>query len=51
MRVDDETLALDDIAEIGPGNSFLIYNHTFKRLKEQARSVDFNLHSAIHGWI
>jgi trimethylamine--corrinoid protein Co-methyltransferase len=32
--VDDETLALDTIAAVGPGGNFLSQKHTFKHMRD-----------------
>ena len=36
FEFDEENLALDVIAEIGPGGSFMIHKHTMKRMKTTA---------------
>jgi trimethylamine--corrinoid protein Co-methyltransferase len=37
IRVDDETLALDILKEVGPGGEFLTHDHTFDHWKEWFR--------------
>ncbi len=37
FRVNDDTLALDVIKEIGPGGHYLIHEHTLKGMKSQSR--------------
>jgi trimethylamine--corrinoid protein Co-methyltransferase len=34
VRIDDETLALDVIDEVGPGGQFMTHNHTLKNWRE-----------------
>jgi len=37
IPVNDETLAIDPIKEIGPGKDFLMHSHTFKHMRTQSR--------------
>ena len=37
IPVNDETLAIDPIKEIGPGKDFLMHEHTFKHMRSQSR--------------
>lgn len=37
IPVNDDTLAIDPIKEIGPGGDYLMHKHTFKYMKEQSR--------------
>ena len=37
FRVNDDTLALDVIKEIGPGGHYLMHEHTLKGMKSQSR--------------
>lgn len=37
VSVDDETLAIDPIKEVGPGRDFLMHGHTFKWMKSQSK--------------
>ena len=37
FRVNDGSLALDVIKEIGPGGHYLMHQHTLKRMKNQSR--------------
>ncbi|MBC2704653.1 MAG: trimethylamine methyltransferase family protein [Desulfobacula sp.] len=37
IPVNDETLAIDTIKEIGPGKDFLMHKHTFKHMREQSK--------------
>ncbi len=36
VPVNDETLAIDPIKEIGPGGDYLMHDHTFKWMKSQS---------------
>ena len=36
VSVNDDTLAIDPIKEIGPGGDYLMHNHTFKYMKSQS---------------
>lgn len=38
IPVNDETLAVDVIKEIGPGKDFLMHQHTFDRMRRQSRA-------------
>ncbi len=37
VPVNDETLAVDPIKEIGPGGDYLMHDHTFKWMKSQSQ--------------
>ena len=37
IPVDDETLAIDPIKEVGPGGDHLMQKHTFKYMRSQSR--------------
>jgi len=37
VPVNDETLAIDPIKEIGPGGDYLMHKHTFKHMKSQSK--------------
>ncbi len=37
IPVNDETLAIDPIKEIGPGGDYLMHEHTFKHMRSQSR--------------
>jgi trimethylamine--corrinoid protein Co-methyltransferase len=37
VPVNDETLAIDPIKEIGPGGDYLMHKHTFKYMKSQSK--------------
>jgi len=37
VPVNDETLAIDPIKEIGPGGDYLMHDHTFKWMKSQSQ--------------
>jgi trimethylamine--corrinoid protein Co-methyltransferase len=39
FEVDDDSLALDVIKEIGPGGHFLMHEHTFDRMRDQSRTM------------
>jgi trimethylamine--corrinoid protein Co-methyltransferase len=45
IRVDNETMALDLIHEIGPGGTFLTHRHTFERVRTQSATRLFDRHS------
>ena len=36
IPVNDDTLAIDPIKEIGPGGDFLMHKHTFKHMRSQS---------------
>lgn len=36
IPVNDETLAIDPIKEVGPGGDFLMHSHTFKHMRSQS---------------
>ena len=36
MPVNDDTLAIDSIKEIGPGGDYLMHSHTFKYMRSQS---------------
>lgn len=36
VPVNDETLAIDPIKEIGPGGDYLMHKHTFKHMRSQS---------------
>jgi trimethylamine--corrinoid protein Co-methyltransferase len=42
VRVDNETMALDLIHEVGPGGTFLTHRHTFERVRTQSVSRLFD---------
>ncbi len=42
VRVDNETMALDLIHEIGPGGTFLTHRHTFERTRTQSTAQMFD---------
>jgi trimethylamine---corrinoid protein Co-methyltransferase len=42
IEVNRETLAVDVIAEIGPGGHFMMHDHTYAHLREQFRPTVFN---------
>jgi len=49
VRVDDETLALDVVKEVGPGGNFLAHEHTVRNLREELwfpRLIDRDKYSA-----
>jgi len=50
IRVDDENLALDVIAEVGPGQDFLMHEHTFERMRSQSKTEIFDRRSR-EAWI
>ena len=50
IRVDDENLALDVIAEVGPGQDFLMHEHTFERMRSQSKTEIFDRKSR-DAWI
>jgi len=37
IPVNDETLAIDPIKEIGPGGGYLMHKHTFKHMRSQSK--------------
>lgn len=37
VPVNDDTLAIDPIKEIGPGGDFLMHKHTFKNMRSQSK--------------
>ncbi len=37
VPVNDETLAIDPIKEIGPGGDYLMHKHTFKHMRDQSQ--------------
>jgi trimethylamine---corrinoid protein Co-methyltransferase len=37
VPVNDETLAIDPIKEIGPGGDYLMHKHTFKHMRSQSQ--------------
>ena len=37
IPVNDETLAIDPIKEIGPGRDYLMHEHTFKHMRSQSQ--------------
>jgi len=37
IPVNDDTLAIDPIKEIGPGGNYLMHKHTFKYMKSQSK--------------
>ena len=37
IPVNDDTLAVDVIKEIGPGQDFLMHQHTFDRMRDQSK--------------
>ncbi|MCP4719234.1 MAG: hypothetical protein GY860_07230 [Desulfobacteraceae bacterium] len=37
IPVNDETLAIDPIKEIGPGGDYLMHKHTFKHMRSQSK--------------
>ncbi|MBT4876284.1 MAG: hypothetical protein HON48_13890 [Desulfobacula sp.] len=37
VPVNDETLAIDPIKEVGPGGDFLMHEHTFKHMRSQSK--------------
>lgn len=45
VRVDNESLALDLIDEIGPGGTFLTHHHTFERVRTQSQAILFDRRS------
>ena len=50
IRVDDENLALDVIAEVGPGRDFLLHEHTFEGMRRQSTTEIFDRRSK-EAWI
>ena len=38
IPVNDETLAIDPIKEIGPGGDYLMHKHTFKHMRSQSKT-------------
>jgi trimethylamine--corrinoid protein Co-methyltransferase len=38
IPVNDETLAIDSIKEIGPGGDYLMHKHTFKHMRSQSKA-------------
>jgi trimethylamine--corrinoid protein Co-methyltransferase len=45
VRVDNESIALDLIHEVGPGGTFLTHRHTFERVRTQSQSILFDRRS------
>ena len=45
VRVDNETMALDLIDEVGPGGTFLTHRHTFERVRTQSSAILFDRRS------
>ncbi len=50
ISTDNESLALDLIAEVGPGGNYLTHRHTFKRTRSQTQGVIFDRHPYDH-WL
>lgn len=50
VEINDETLALDIIHQVGPGGEFLTHEHTFHHMREQSQPILFNRKSR-DAWI
>lgn len=48
IPVNDETLAIDPIKEVGPGGDYLMHKHTFKHMRDQSKPelIDRKMRSA-----
>jgi len=49
IAVNDETLAVDAIANVGPGGNFLMEKHTMQHMREQSRPKVLD-RKMRHGW-
>ncbi len=50
VKINNETMALDLIDEVGPGGTFLTHRHTFDRVRTQSQAILFDRHSR-EAWI
>ena len=50
VRVDEETLALDVIKEVGPGGNFLTHEHTLKHMRRELWFPKLTDRSKYNGW-